>query len=153
MCPTPIGNLDDITLRVLRVLGEADVLACEDTRHTRVLLRHHEIAPRELVSFHEHNERARAAELVARMQGGATVARLSDAGMPLISDPGYRLVQACIAAGVAVEALPGPSAAPVALVASGLPVDRWRFVGFLPRARGERERLLLGTPETLVAFE
>jgi 16S rRNA (cytidine1402-2'-O)-methyltransferase len=153
VCPTPIGNLEDVTLRVLRVLGEADVLACEDTRHTRLLLRHHGIEPRELVSFHEHNERARAAELVARMEDGAIVGLVADAGMPLISDPGYRLVQAAIAAGVPVEVLPGPSAAPVALVASGLPVDRWCFVGFLPRKRGQRERLLADAGETLVAFE
>jgi 16S rRNA (cytidine1402-2'-O)-methyltransferase len=153
VCPTPIGNLEDVTLRALRVLGEADVLACEDTRHTRTLLRHHGIEPRELVSFHEHNERARAAELVARMRDGATVALVSDAGMPLISDPGYRLVQASVVAGIAVEALPGPSAAPVALVASGLPCDRWCFVGFLPRKRGQRERMLAQAGETLVAFE
>lgn len=153
VCPTPIGNLQDITLRVLHVLRTADVLACEDTRHTRVLLRHHRIEPRKLVSFHEHNERARAAQLVAEMRGGATVALVSDAGMPLISDPGYQLVQACIAAELALEVLPGPSAAPVALVASGLPLARWCFVGFLPRKRGQRERMLAEAAETLVAYE
>lgn len=153
MCPTPIGNLEDVTLRVLRLLGEADVLACEDTRRTRLLLRHHAIEPRELVSFHEHNERARTAALVASIRDGTTVALVSDAGMPLISDPGYQLVQACVAADLPVEVLPGPSAALVALVASGLPVARWCFVGFLPRKRGQRERMLAETAETLVAFE
>lgn len=153
MCPTPIGNLDDVTLRVLAALREARVVACEDTRHTRTLLRRHGIEPRELTSFHEHNERERSAELLARMRAGATVALVCDAGTPLISDPGYELVRASIAAGVPVEALPGPSAAVSALVASGLPVARWCFVGFLPRKRGQRERLLAEAAETLVAFE
>jgi 16S rRNA (cytidine1402-2'-O)-methyltransferase len=153
VCATPIGNLDDVTLRVLAALEVADVVACEDTRHTRVLLRRHGIAARELVSCHEHNERERSAELVARMRAGATVALVSDAGTPLISDPGFQLVRATVAAGLPVEALPGPSAAVSALVSSGLPVDRWRFVGFLPRRRAELERVLLGSPETLVAFE
>ncbi len=153
VCPTPIGNLEDITLRALEALRTADVLACEDTRHTRVLLRHHAIEPRGLVSFHEHNERARGEQLVAEMRAGATVALVADAGMPLISDPGYQLVRACIEADLQVEVLPGPSAAPVALVASGLPVARWCFVGFLPRKRGQRERMLAEAAETLVAFE
>jgi 16S rRNA (cytidine1402-2'-O)-methyltransferase len=153
VCATPIGNLDDVTLRVLAALGAADVVACEDTRHTLVLLRRHRIAPRELLSCHEHNERERSAELVARMRAGATVALVSDAGTPLISDPGFQLVRATVAAGLPVEALPGPSAVVSALVSSGLPVDRWRFVGFLPRRRAELERVLLESPETLVAFE
>ena len=153
MCPTPIGNLEDVTLRVLRALGEADAIACEDTRRTRGLLRHHGIEPGRLVSCHEHNERGRAAQLVAEMQAGAVVALVSDAGTPLISDPGYLLVQASIAAGVPIEVLPGPSAVLLALVASGLPVARWCFVGFLPRKRGQRERLLAEAGETLVAFE
>ena len=105
-----------------------------------------------MVSYHEHNERARAAELVGRMQEGAVVALVSDAGMPLVSDPGYVLVAGCIAAGLEVEVLPGPSAAIAALVASGLPAERWRFAGFLPRKRGALEALL-GADETLVAFE
>lgn len=152
VCPTPIGNLEDVTLRVLAALREADLVACEDTRRTRVLLdRYGVTAP--LISYHEHNERERAAELVERMRTGATVALVSDAGMPLISDPGFVLVQACIAGGLPVEVLPGPSSAMAALVASGLPADRWRFVGFLPRKRGELERLLLAAPETLVGFE
>jgi 16S rRNA (cytidine1402-2'-O)-methyltransferase len=152
VCPTPIGNLEDVTLRVLAALRDADVIACEDTRRTRVLLdRYGVTAP--LVSYHEHNERERAGELVGRMRAGDTVALVSDAGMPLISDPGYVLVQACVAGGLPVEVLPGPSSALAALVASGLPAERWRFVGFLPRRRGELERVLASTPETLVGFE
>jgi 16S rRNA (cytidine1402-2'-O)-methyltransferase len=152
VCPTPIGNLEDVTLRVLAALRDADVIACEDTRRTRILLdRYGVTAP--LVSYHEHNERERAGELVARMGAGETVALVSDAGMPLVSDPGFVLVQACVAAGLPVEVLPGPSSALAALVASGLPGERWRFVGFLPRKRGELTRVLATTPETLVAFE
>ena len=110
VCPTPIGNLEDVTLRVLSALRDADVIACEDTRHTRVLLERYGVqAP--LVSYHEHNEPQRAAQLVARMQAGEVVALVSDAGMPLVSDPGHVLVQACIGAGLEVEVLPGPSAA------------------------------------------
>ncbi|HEY3828007.1 MAG TPA: 16S rRNA (cytidine(1402)-2'-O)-methyltransferase [Solirubrobacteraceae bacterium] len=153
ICATPIGNLQDVTLRVLQTLRSADVVACEDTRHTKILLERHGIAAAELVSFHEHNERARAAGLVARMQAGGTVALVSDAGMPLVSDPGYELVRASIAAGVAVEVLPGPSAVLSALVVSGLPAGRWCFVGFLPRRRAELERTLSEQRETLVAFE
>jgi 16S rRNA (cytidine1402-2'-O)-methyltransferase len=152
VCPTPIGNLDDVTLRVLAALREADAVACEDTRHTRVLLDRHGIRAR-LVSVHEHNERARAQELVERMQAGAVVALVSDAGTPLVSDPGFALVRAALAAELPLEVLPGPSAVVTALVASGLPVDRWRFVGFLPRSRRELETLLVDTAETLVAFE
>ncbi len=152
VCPTPIGNLEDVTLRVLRVLGEADAVACEDTRHTRVLLERHGIAA-QLVSFHEHNERARAAELAQRIADGEVVALVSDAGMPLVSDPGFALVQACLAGGLPVEVLPGPSAVLSALVASGLPAERWCFVGFLPRARGELASLLSSATQTLVAFE
>jgi 16S rRNA (cytidine1402-2'-O)-methyltransferase len=151
VCPTPIGNLEDVTLRVLSALREADLIACEDTRRTRTLLDRYGVSS-ELLSYHEHNERARAAELVGRMQAGANVALVSDAGMPLVSDPGFLLVQACVAAGLAVEVLPGPSAALAALVASALPAERWRFAGFLPRKRGELERSFR-TPETLVAFE
>jgi 16S rRNA (cytidine1402-2'-O)-methyltransferase len=151
VCPTPIGNLEDVTLRVLSALREADLVACEDTRRTRVLLDRYGVDA-ETLSYHEHNERERARELVARMQDGATVALVSDAGMPLVSDPGYLLVQACVAAGLAVEVLPGPSAALAALVASALPAERWRFAGFLPRKRGELEATF-ASPETLVAFE
>jgi 16S rRNA (cytidine1402-2'-O)-methyltransferase len=151
VCPTPIGNLEDVTLRVLSALRDADLVACEDTRRTRVLLERYGVKAR-LVSYHEHNERARAAELVGRMRAGAVVALVSDAGTPLVSDPGFVLVQASVAAGLEVEALPGPSAALVALVASALPADRWHFAGFLPRKRGELETLFR-SPETLVAFE
>lgn len=153
VCPTPIGNLRDVTLRVLDALREADAIACEDTRRTRTLLDHYELGGQPLVSFHEHNERRRAGELVERLRGGATVALVSDAGMPVVSDPGYVLVRECIEAGLAVEVLPGASAVPVALVVSGLPADRWCFVGFLPRKRGQRERLLAEASQTLVAFE
>ncbi len=151
VCPTPIGNLEDVTLRVLSALREADVVACEDTRRTRVLLDRYGVKAR-LVSYHEHNERGRAAELVSRMRDGAVVALVSDAGMPLISDPGYLLVRGCVGAGLPVEVLPGPSAAITALVASGLPADEWHFHGFLPRKKGEL-RKLLSEPGTLVAFE
>jgi 16S rRNA (cytidine1402-2'-O)-methyltransferase len=151
VCPTPIGNLEDVTLRVLAALREADIVACEDTRRTRVLLDRYGVNAR-LVSYHEHNESERTAELVKRMRDGAVVALVSDAGMPLVSDPGFVLVTGCVAAGLAVEVLPGPSAAIAALVASALPADRWRFVGFLPRKRGELAEVF-GSPETLVAFE
>jgi 16S rRNA (cytidine1402-2'-O)-methyltransferase len=151
VCPTPIGNLEDITLRVLAALREADVVACEDTRRTRVLLDRYGVKAK-LVSYHEHNEAQRSAELVKRMHSGGVVALVSDAGMPLVSDPGYVLVRACVAAGLAVEVLPGPSAALAALVASALPADHWRFEGFLPRKRGELERVFAAT-DTVVAFE
>jgi 16S rRNA (cytidine1402-2'-O)-methyltransferase len=152
VCPTPIGNLEDVTLRVLSALRDADVVACEDTRRTRVLLDRYGVKAR-LVSYHEHNERARAAELVERMREGAVVALVSDAGMPLVSDPGYLLVRACVAAGLPVEVLPGPSAAITALVASGLPADEWHFHGFLPRKKGELREVLSSRDGTLVAFE
>jgi 16S rRNA (cytidine1402-2'-O)-methyltransferase len=151
VCPTPIGNLEDVTLRVLAALRDADVIACEDTRHTRVLLERYGVqAP--MVSYHEHNEPQRAAQLVERMRAGEVVALVSDAGMPLVSDPGHVLVQACIAAGLAIEVLPGPSAAVTALVASGLPGDAWRFVGFLPRKRAGLATVF-ASAETVVAFE
>ena len=152
VCPTPIGNLEDITLRTLSALREADVVACEDTRRTRVLLDRYGVSAR-LVSYHEHNEAARSVELVARMREGEVVALVSDAGTPLVSDPGYLLVRGCVAAGLPVEVLPGPSAAITALVASGLPADEWHFQGFLPRKRGELARLLGAQASTLVAFE
>src|SRR5205823_4063394 len=152
VCPTPIGNLEDVTLRVLSALREADVIACEDTRRTRILLDRYGVNAR-LLSYHEHNERQRTGELVSLMRDGAVVALVSDAGMPLVSDPGLLLVQACVAAGLAVEVLPGPSAALAALVASALPAERWRFTGFLPRKKGELRSLLGEATETLVAFE
>jgi 16S rRNA (cytidine1402-2'-O)-methyltransferase len=151
VCPTPIGNLEDVTLRTLSALRDADLVACEDTRRTRVLLDRFGVKGR-LVSYHEHNEEKRARELVQRMRGGETVALVSDAGMPLVSDPGYVLVRECVAAGLAVEVLPGPSSVITALVASGLPSAHWRFAGFLPRKAGEL-REVLSDPDTLVAFE
>ncbi|MDE3069426.1 MAG: 16S rRNA (cytidine(1402)-2'-O)-methyltransferase, partial [Acidobacteriota bacterium] len=153
VCPTPIGNLEDITLRALRVLAEADLIACEDTRRTRILLAHHGIRADALLAVHEHNERRRSAELVERVRSGQTVALVSDAGMPVISDPGFVVVRACLQAGLRVDVLPGPSAVEVALVASGLPPARYTFAGFLPRKRGERTRLLAQAGETIVAFE
>jgi 16S rRNA (cytidine1402-2'-O)-methyltransferase len=151
VCPTPIGNLEDITLRVLAALREADLVACEDTRRTRVLLDRYGVGAK-LVSYHEHNEAERTNDLVARMQSGSVVALVSDAGMPLVSDPGFVLVRGCVAAGLAVEVLPGPSAALNALVASALPAERWQFVGFLPRKQGEVARVFAAS-QTVVAFE
>ena len=138
--PTPIGNLEDITLRALRTLREADVIACEDTRRTGRLLAHYEIK-KPLVSHHEHNEERSARGLAGRARD-ETVALVSDAGTPLVSDPGFPLVRACIDAGVDVEVLPGPSALMTALVASGLPTDVVVFLGFLPRKGRERKELL-----------
>ena len=152
VCPTPIGNLEDVTLRVLAALRDADVVACEDTRRTGILLDRYGVsAP--LVSYHEHNEDRRASELVERMRHGDVVALVSDAGMPLVSDPGFVLVRSAVAAGLAVEVLPGPSAVLAALVASALPSDSWRFVGFLPRKQGDLRRVLEEPGGTLVAFE
>jgi 16S rRNA (cytidine1402-2'-O)-methyltransferase len=151
VCPTPIGNLEDVTLRVLSALRDADLIACEDTRTTKVLLDRYGVSG-ERVRYDANVERRVAPRLVERMQAGAVVALVSDAGMPLVSDPGFVLVQACVAAGLAVEVLPGPSAALAAVVASGLPAETWRFVGFLPRKRGALEAVLR-VPETLVAFE
>ena len=135
VCPTPIGNLEDVTLRVLSALREADVIACEDTRTTKVLLDRYGVSA-ERVRYDAHAERRVAPKLVERMRSGAVVALVSDAGMPLVSDPGLVLVQACMAAGLEVEVLPGPSAALAALVASGMEAATWRFVGFLPRKKG-----------------
>lgn len=151
VCPTPIGNLEDITLRTLAALREADVIACEDTRTSKVLLDRYGVAA-ERVRYDAHAERRAAPRLVERMRGGETVALVSDAGMPLVSDPGLVLVQAAVAAGLAVEVLPGPSAALTALVASGMAAETWSFCGFLPRRRGELEQVLR-SEETLVAFE
>lgn len=138
---TPIGNLEDITLRALRVLREVDTIACEDTRQTGKLLAHFGIQ-KPTVSYHEHNEAARTDELVKKLAAGASVALVSDAGTPLVSDPGYRLVQAAIAAGVTVTPIPGPSAALTALSGAGLPTDSFRFCGFLPAKSSQRRKLL-----------
>jgi len=151
VCPTPIGNLEDVTLRVLSALREADVIACEDTRTTKVLLDRYGVSV-ERVRYDAHTERRVAPRLVERMRNGTVVALVSDAGMPLVSDPGLVLVQACMAAGLEVEVLPGPSAALAALVASGIEASTWRFVGFLPRKRGALVEVF-GSPEVVVAFE
>jgi 16S rRNA (cytidine1402-2'-O)-methyltransferase len=152
--PTPIGNLEDITLRALRHLREADLVACEDTRRTGRLLAHYDIK-KNLVAYHEHNEERLAPELAERAKTGR-IALVTDAGTPLVSDPGYRLVRACIEAGVEIEALPGPSALTTALVASGLPADTVVFIGFPPRKGRERTVMLerIATePSTFVLFE
>jgi 16S rRNA (cytidine1402-2'-O)-methyltransferase len=155
VCATPIGNLEDVTLRVLAELAAADVVLCEDTRHTRILLERHGIEAR-LLSYHEHNEARRTAELLPRLEAGERVALVSDAGLPGVSDPGARLVRAALESGVAVTVLPGPSAVETALVASGLVAEQYRFLGFLPR--GERKLAALwdelrGWSWPAVAFE
>ena len=155
VCATPIGNLDDVTLRVLRELAEADLVLCEDTRRTRILLDRHGVAPR-LESYHRHNEAARTPAVLARLRSGARVALVSDAGLPGVNDPGARLVAAALDAGVAVTVLPGASAVETALVASGLAGDRYQFLGYLPRRDGERAELareLARWPHGVVAFE
>jgi 16S rRNA (cytidine1402-2'-O)-methyltransferase len=147
VCATPIGNLEDVTLRVLRELAEAELVLCEDTRHTGKLLERHGIRSR-LLSYHEHNEAARTAELLPRLQAGERIALASDAGLPAVSDPGARLIAAAIEAGVPVTVLPGPSAVESALVVSGLVGERYQFVGYLPRG----ERALRGLWEELAAW-
>ncbi|HXP86450.1 MAG TPA: 16S rRNA (cytidine(1402)-2'-O)-methyltransferase [Bryobacteraceae bacterium] len=137
---TPIGNLEDITLRGVRVLREVQLIACEDTRQTRKLLDHFAITV-PLVSYHEHNEAQRAAELVEQLKGGQSIALVSDAGTPLVSDPGHRLVAAAIAAGVPVVPIPGASAVVSALSAAGLPADQFRFCGFLPAKSTQRRKV------------
>ncbi|HUA85120.1 MAG TPA: 16S rRNA (cytidine(1402)-2'-O)-methyltransferase [Bryobacteraceae bacterium] len=152
---TPIGNLEDMTLRAARVLREVDAIACEDTRETRKLLEHFGIATR-MVSYHEHNEVARAAELLERMRGGETIALVSDAGTPLVSDPGYRVVRAAIEAGITVVPIPGASAAMTALAGSGLATDAFRFGGFLPAKKMARRRALenlRAEDSTLIFYE
>jgi len=155
VCATPIGNLDDVTLRVIAELREADVVLAEDTRHTRGLLERHRIEAK-LVSYHEHNEAERVDELLPRLLAGERMALVSDAGLPGISDPGARLVRAALDAGMAVTVLPGPSAVETALVASGLVAERFAFVGFLPRKAGELAALweeLAQWQGPVVAFE
>ena len=152
---TPIGNLEDVTRRALRVLGEADVVACEDTRRTRALLEHFGIRAR-TVSYHEHNERERAEELARSIEEGRTVALVSDAGTPGVNDPGYRVVRACVERGLSVVPVPGPTAFVAALTASGLPTDEFYFGGFLPaRSHARREKLaaVKGLRATLVFYE
>jgi 16S rRNA (cytidine1402-2'-O)-methyltransferase len=156
VCATPIGNLDDVTLRLLEELRSADVILCEDTRHTRVLLDRHGISGAKLLSYHEHNEAKRTAELLPRLEAGVRVALVSNAGMPGISDPGARLVEAALEQGVPVTVLPGATAVETALVASGFAADRYQFVGFLPRravALASLWRELAGWTDPVVAFE
>ena len=152
VCPTPIGNLEDLSPRARRALEEADLVACEDTRRAGRLYERLEMSRPRLVSNHEGNESERARQLVQQIERGAKVVLISDAGTPVISDPGYRLVRACVERGLDLEVLPGPSAVTTALVASALPADRWSFEGFLPRRAGELERVL-NASETVVAFE
>jgi 16S rRNA (cytidine1402-2'-O)-methyltransferase len=156
VCATPIGNLDDVTLRLLDELRSADVILCEDTRHTRVLLDRHAISGVKLLSYHEHNEAKRTAELLPRLLAGERVALVSDAGMPGISDPGARLIGAALEQDVPVTVIPGPSAVDTALVAGGFAADRYQFVGFLPRGAGALTALwreLAGWAHPVVAFE
>ncbi len=152
---TPIGNLEDLSVRAIRVLKDVQVIACEDTRHTRVLLQRHGIST-PLISYHEHNEAERAPELLRKLLTGASIALVSDAGTPVLSDPGYTLVRQAVAAAVPVVPVPGPSAITAALSVAGLPTDRFVFLGFLPRRAGERRRALeevATLPWTLVMFE
>ena len=152
---TPIGNLEDITLRALRVLKEADLIACEDTRQTQKLLQHYGIH-KELVSYHAHNELTRAPELVIQLEEGAQVALVSDAGTPVVSDPGHRLVVLCLRHHIPVVPIPGPSAFVAALAASGMPTEEFLFVGFLPSRVGARRKkldALKSEPRALVLYE
>lgn len=156
LVPTPIGNLTDITLRGLEILRSADRIACEDTRHSGQLLAHHGISGKPLISLHDHNEARRAPDLVAAARTGETIAVISDAGMPGISDPGYRLVQLCIESGTPLEVLPGPSAVITALIGSGFPCHAFRFGGFLSVKSGKRRSALnaaLESGETGIFFE
>jgi 16S rRNA (cytidine1402-2'-O)-methyltransferase len=153
---TPIGNLDDISRRAIKTLEAADVLACEDTRRTRKLLTHYGIHVRELVTYHEGNERRAARGLLERLERGQDVVVVSDAGMPGLSDPGFRLVEACSGRGIVVEVVPGPTASVSALALSGLPPGRFVFEGFFPRKASDRKRriaALLAEERTIVAFE
>jgi 16S rRNA (cytidine1402-2'-O)-methyltransferase len=152
VCPTPIGNLDDLTPRVREALAAADLVACEDTRRVGRLYERLGIDTPRLVSNYDQNEDSRAPQIAQQIERGARVALVTDAGMPAISDPGYRLIRTCIDRDLEVEVLPGPSAVTTAIVASGLPAHEWRFEGFLPRRAGELERVLRSA-ETVVAFE
>jgi 16S rRNA (cytidine1402-2'-O)-methyltransferase len=155
VCASPIGNLEDVTLRVLRELAEAELVLCEDTRQTRKLLDRHGVRAK-LLSYHEHNEAKRTAEVLPRLAAGERIALLSDAGLPAVSDPGARLISATLEAGLPVTVLPGPSAVDTALVASGLVAERYQFVGYLPRGQRALEQLweeLARWPHPVVAFE
>src|SRR5579862_7819055 len=152
---TPIGNLEDITLRAIRILKEADLIACEDTRQTQKLLQHYGIH-KEMVSYHEHNELTRAPEIIIELEQGAKAALVSDAGMPVVSDPGHRLVTLCLRHHIPVVPIPGPTAFIAALAASGLPTEEFLFVGFLPSRAGARRKALdalKSEPRTIVLYE
>lgn len=156
LVPTPIGHPDDVTLRALRVLAEVDIVAAEDTRTTLRFLRQHDVTAKSLISYHDHNEQRRAEWLVEQLEGGKSVALVSDAGTPLIGDPGYRLLQAVVERSIPVVGLPGPCAAITALAASGLPATRFIFVGFLSRKDGQRRSAigkLRSVQETLILYE
>ena len=154
LVPTPIGHLEDMTLRAIRTLKEVDLIACEDTRTARVLLQRYDIET-PTISYHDHNERKRGAQLVERMQAGHRIALISDAGSPGVSDPGFHLVRECLRHGVPVQALPGPTALIPALTASALPTDRFVFEGFLPTRKGRTSRLeaLRTETRTMVFYE
>ncbi|MEO8092505.1 MAG: 16S rRNA (cytidine(1402)-2'-O)-methyltransferase [bacterium] len=152
VCPTPIGNLADLSPRARQALTDADLVACEDTRRAGRLYERLEISRPRLVSNHEGNEADRAVQIAQQIERGSRVVLISDAGTPVISDPGFRLIRTCVERGLEIEVLPGPDAVTTALVASALPAHRWRFEGFLPRRAGELERVL-GSAETVVAFE
>jgi len=155
VCPTPIGNLADITLRVLATLQQVDFIAAEDTRHSRKLLTHYNIKT-PLISYHEHNEKQRTEEIIARLQQGQSAALISDAGMPGISDPGSVLIRKCIENGIKIDVLPGPNAALTALVLSGMPTDGFLYLGFLPVKKKERQMVLTGIselPYTIILYE
>jgi 16S rRNA (cytidine1402-2'-O)-methyltransferase len=156
LVPTPIGNLEDITLRALTTLKEASTIACEDTRRTRQLLAHYDIKPPRLLAHHQGNEHASTPGLIKILAAGEALVYVSDSGMPTVSDPGFLLTQAAVEAGILVHALPGPSALTTAVAAAGLPTARFTFLGFLPRKKGEQERLLQrfqAAPEALVFYE
>lgn len=155
ICATPIGNLGDITLRVLETLKTVDFIAAEDTRHSRKLLDHYHIKTT-LISYHEHNEKTRSEELIAILREGKNGALISDAGMPGISDPGYVLINRCRDEGIKIDVLPGANAALTALILSGMPADNFLFLGFLPSAKGERRKILKGivdVPYTIIFYE
>ena len=155
LVPTPIGNLGDITVRALVVLKEADLIAAEDTRHSGILLRHYDIR-KPMLSYHEHNEARRTVELLGRLKAGENVVVITDAGMPSISDPGLRLLQACQSEGIEYTVLPGPSSVMTALVGSGFPTAAFYFGGFLPPKSGSREREIVtagNREETSIYFE
>ena len=153
--PTPIGNREDITLRALSILKEVDVIAAEDTRHTGLLLQHYAIK-KPFLSYQEHNEAVRIPEIIQRLKDGQNIALVSDAGTPALSDPGFKLIRAAIAADISIESLPGASSILVALVGSGLPTDKFYYAGFLPRTSSKRQSAftqVLSLPATLVYFE